>query len=615
MTAETDKVLSKGKIKFLLVSLLIPLLIVFAVYAQLVTPSLENGKKVVWLLLYVGLYLSIQYIKSKCEGVIEKREKKYAAVLAVILSFLQVLGHVMELNMGFDSGMKNHLLDLVSFAGLFFAFYYFFLFVFSALKTYNGDEDHLCRLKWTSGKRAFRYSWAIVFSCWLILLIICYPGLLTPDSLNQVGQALSGNFSDWHPVIHTWFITFFVYLGKQLHDINFGVFLYSLAQIAILSAICAYSLYYMERKRVKTGYRILVLLYYALFPINALMGITMWKDILFSGITLVLVVLLIEIADNADAFFKSYKKMAALALISFLFCVFRNNGLYAFLVFIPFLFVMQRRYWKQLLITCCSCLILVGIYKGPVFHYFHVTESPVSVALSVPVQQIARTVKEERSTLTQDETQRISEILPIDKLPELYSPGISNPVVTAFNEPVFLQNKTRYISLWFDLMKEHPKIFLESFLANNFGFWSPDLPLYVYTYQEQNDFGILPVQDSNAVQTVEKWTGNYLQETPVLSMLYSVGLYVWIFIFLFAFCIYKHQTNRLLPLFLLLTVWLTIMAGPVVEYRYAYGIVLSCPTCLGMYLFQSSRNIEPGGRNLKGKSLSGKAVKKRKELT
>lgn len=567
-----------------------PLLATFAIYLQLLAPSPENGGKIVWLVVYLCLYFFMQMIHKKYDGFAEKRDRKYTAVLAVIFAFLQTLGHVMQNHLGFDSGLER-LCDLVSLVGLTVIFYDVLLLIFMWIK--SGPAEDVCpeRLSFLNKKKAFRISWAVIFFTWLIFLIVFYPGLLTPDSFYQVNQGLTGTFSNWHPVVHTWFIMLFTHIGLIFHDINFGIFLYSLTQCAILSAICAHSLSFLAERKVKTVYRFLILLYYAFFPINALLGITMWKDILFSGITLLLVMLLFEIADNPSAFFSSHRNIIILILTAFLFCIFRNNGFYAFLVFLPFFFCMQRRHWKKILVVCCSCLVLFSLYKGPLFHAVQVQEPPASEALSVPIQQIARAVKEHKDTLTQPEVQEIREILPYDDLPTLYNPQSSDPVKFKFNNENFEKNKSRYISLWFELFRKYPGTYFASFFSNNYGEWYPGEICYTNQYRsDANELGIITSSHPKAAMILETLFSHVLPSVPVASLLFSVGFAVWILIFLFGVCLYRKQKPRLLPFILLFALWLTILAAPVVEYRYAYGLILSCPTCLGLCLFQTKES-------------------------
>ena len=579
-----------------IITAIISFFITTGIYLQLLAPTGANGKRIIWMLILIGSYALIRCIQKKESG-IGPREKKYAAVLAAVYSFLLILGYVIQANSGFDHGIKNHLIDLISFLGLFFAFYYCLIAVFGALV--RNRSKKVCvphEFAFLQGKKAFFVSWGIIFLSWLLYLVICYPGLPTFDSYAQIGEALSGNFSNWQPIIHTWLILPFVRLGKHINNMDFGVFLYSFTQMVLFSAICAYSIFFMRKKSVRPVFCLIVLLYFAIFPINALLGITMWKDILFSGITLLLILFLFSISDNPGTFFSSWKNIVGLILILFLFCTFRNNGLFAFLVFLPFFFIVQHRYWKQVLIVCCSCLLLVAAYKGPVFQAFHVTETPSTEAMSVPLQQIARTVKFHKATLTKDEIQRINEILPVDKLPDLYNPQLSDPVKNVINAKVLLQNKNRYSSLWLDLFKKYPKTYLESFLANSYGYWYPDVDFTINTFSAgANQFGITAVKHPGMVRILEKVVGHGIPATPGISMLCSIGFAVWILLFLCALCLYQKQAQKLLPFILLFTLWLTVMASPVfAEYRYAYGLILSCPICLGICLFQSGESAESG---------------------
>ena len=48
----------------------------------------------------------------------------------------------------------------------------------------------------------------------LLCVLVFYPGIFTPDSMNQFDQARSGEFEDWHPPIMAalWFVF------ERVHD-------------------------------------------------------------------------------------------------------------------------------------------------------------------------------------------------------------------------------------------------------------------------------------------------------------------------------------------------------------------------------------------------------------
>ena len=74
------------------------------------------------------------------------------------------------------------------------------------------------------------------------------------------------------------------------------------------------------------------------------------------------------------------------------------------------------------------------------------------------------------------------------------------------------------------------------------------------------------------------------EQIPVISWLYSPGVYFWIICFGIIYCLYKKRFLTILPWAVLLLLWLTLMVSPVVVFRYAYPLVVSLPVMLAMIM-------------------------------
>ena len=73
-----------------------------------------------------------------------------------------------------------------------------------------------------------------------------------------------------------------------------GVAIYSTIQMLLLSVSFALSLVFLRKKGVGRGIRIAALMFYALFPVNPFFAMTMWKDVPFGAICLLLMLLLLR---------------------------------------------------------------------------------------------------------------------------------------------------------------------------------------------------------------------------------------------------------------------------------------------------------------------------------
>ncbi len=447
-------------------------------------------------------------------------------------------------------------------------------------------------------RKSFWLTVLVLFSCWLPYFILFSPGILTHDSAKQLAQAMGETpLINHHPIIHTLLITLCLRFGDFVWNPTFGVVLYSLTQMFLFALCCSYAVRTLSRFQVKNFLRWGVLLYFALLPTNALYSFSMWKDILFGGIALVTIAILFQMAKDPAAFFSSWKRIIPLALLLFLFCTFRNNGLYAFLLFSPFFLFAFRKHWKKATVLVLIPLLMVAAYYGPFFSALAIEDGSIAEGLSIPLQQFARTVRDHESELSPEELGSIGEILPVEKIKELYKPKLSDNIKGQLNTQAFSAAPSRYLSLWFRLFLRHPVTYIESFLMNSFGYWYPDSPYWITAYEiHGNPFGVSPLNPIPPVRGgVIGLQNTLLPKLPTVSMLYSIGFMVWLLFTAITLLLYKRRGTMLLPIGLLLAVWLTTLASPVhSEYRYIYSLMLATPICLCIALLPSAdktRNI------------------------
>lgn len=109
----------------------------------------------------------------------------------------------------------------------------------------------------------------VVWSC---TLLVFFPGLMSSDSLDQWDQMLRGKYNDVHPAFHTltmWLITR-VWLSPAA---------VALAQIGALALVCGLTVRELALLGVSRWVQVVLIVLFALSPVNNLMVITLWKDI------------------------------------------------------------------------------------------------------------------------------------------------------------------------------------------------------------------------------------------------------------------------------------------------------------------------------------------------
>lgn len=215
------------------------------------------------------------------------------------------------------------------------------------------------------------FLFLLLLACWLPWFLYHFPGVMTPDSLSQYSQAMGmTGYSNHHPFVHTLLIRLFTSLGNALfHNVYAGIACYTVFQMTAMALIIVTCIRVLIRCRAGKTLCFVFLLFYALVPYNGIFAVTMWKDILFSGILLLFVLCIYQFLPLYREGKPLYTK--PLLFLSFLLwgilvCLMRSNGLYVTAAAAPFLLAAFRKQWKLLLPSLLLILGSAMLIKGPV---------------------------------------------------------------------------------------------------------------------------------------------------------------------------------------------------------------------------------------------------------
>ncbi len=460
----------------------------------------------------------------------------------------------------------------------------------------------------------FLIIWLIIVLCWLPVFFAAYPGVYRYDAYYQLEPLIVYNrLSGHHPVIHTLFLYASLMLGNRLFgSYEAGLAIYSIVQILVMSAVFAYSCYYLARRRAPRWIQLFAVAYFALFPFNGVMAVSATKDSLFSAFFLLAVLLTADLVEDPKRFCTSPLRMIRYIFALVFMCMWRNNGFYILIVFLPILVIALRQYWKRLVPISLAVIFLYLGYSGPLMQAIgNYAPGDFRETMSVPMQQIARTVKYYGDELTPEELEAIGELIDPEYLDQ-YNPRLSDPVKSGFQTNVLKENPAKYLKLYFKLGLKYPGVYLDAFLNVSLGNWYPDLVypdnlsnhLYIeyagdsayYKNFPTSDRVMIPERESK-FEWLETRLISYTEETtqqniPVLSMLINSG---FIFFLIVATCevvLYFKRYRRLLPLLLLLGLWGTTMLGPIALFRYSYPLMICTPFLL-WYIRSCVREPEP----------------------
>ncbi|MBO5094389.1 MAG: hypothetical protein J6C33_08540 [Lachnospiraceae bacterium] len=431
-------------------------------------------------------------------------------------------------------------------------------------------------------------------------LITNYPGIMTVDSLNQYGQIIGElPMSNHHPWVHTQLIRLFYEIGLALGgDAVTGLGLFTIFQILVMAGVFAYLTDTFIKLHVKGWICVLTTLFYAVLPYNAIYMVTMWKDILFSGMTLLFSTVVFRFLVLKEMTKREKISACALYLISgFCMCLMRSNGFYAFVLTLPFLLFTFRRQWKRTALLNLVLLAIVLTVKGPVMNAFHVASADFVESLSIPIQLAAR-VYADGEPVSKEDDEMWNRIVDTSQIPEAYESFCSDHMknLIRMGNPGYLEaHKADYLKLWLRFGAKHPGAYVRGYIDATKGYWYPDVPNRI-GYDDliaENPYGLTarPLLHNPLTIKIKEIVFKLPDMVPLYGLLFSLGFMFWLCILL-AGKVFVHTDRRFLLVFLPnAAIMATLFAATPVynEFRYAYSMLLTVPLFILCAFFRTER--------------------------
>lgn len=236
-------------------------------------------------------------------------------------------------------------------------------------------------------KRIFFVFSLLSFVYFFVWFIAYYPGAYSPDSINQYAQAITGRYSDWHPVLHTWF-TFTLPLKLTGTFASIGLFqiiCFSLVLGTIASTIYAYC---------GKKWTLLLVLPIIFSPWTLNIAMFPWKDVQFTLASTMCMALATHVFFRRESWCMSILNVIFLAIFFILATLFRHNGvLFSMPLAAMLFFYMPIKRW---FLFISMFLFAVMFIRGPVYAMIDV-EKPgnrVLETMGFPLTVISYVAKE-----------------------------------------------------------------------------------------------------------------------------------------------------------------------------------------------------------------------------
>lgn len=469
-------------------------------------------------------------------------------------------------------------------------------------KDNTSENKKISKFRKIFDKHPFLVSIIIIIILWLPYIISFYPAILSPDPSYQIKQyfGIPNKYSDYsvmidpnvtitnhHPVIHTLLLGTSLKIGHIIGNDNLGLFIYSVIQILILSSVLSFTISYMTKINTSYKYRILALLIYGLVPMFPLYAMSAVKDVIFSSLIILYIIMIYHVIKNKDFNLKAKHLIFMLILLIFI-VLFRNNGFHVILLSFPFLIIFDKKNFKKLLIVFILFLGFNYSYNNIILPGFKITPGSKREMLSIPFQQTARYVKY-HDDLTDEEYEIYDKVLDMSDLASRYKPEISDPVKNKFNKYTTEEDLNEYFKYWFkDLLKD-PVLYVDATINNTYGYFYPFKTNWYVYYKYDTRI----VKDGfnyhyNSLNTSRNYLSSFADKfpyIPIIGLMSNIGFNTWILFFLITYLIYKKKYRGMIYLIPSFVVLLVCVASPANTYfRYAMPYIFAMPIIIGLFM-------------------------------
>ena len=438
----------------------------------------------------------------------------------------------------------------------------------------------------TAGKKPF-CTWGaalLLFCCYVPVFLIEYPGSFVYDIEMQATQIATGEYSRFHPLLHTLLIRACLACIPLLGSLTRALALYSLSQMALVS-LCFAGVCASLARSVSRWAAHLTLAFFALYPLHMLFASNCTKDVLFSAFLALFFALCLE--DIACGL--SRRLRAEQALCGVLACLLRNNMIYAMAAWAALLLMRRGRTRRMAL---CGLLVLV-LAQGANACLSALTGAQggcVKEMLSVPLQQLARARRDAPECFAQEDL-AVLEAVGLNELYQHYDPTIADGVKYRLDDDRLRANLPAFVKTWLSVGGRCPGVYAEAFLRLA-------LPsLYPYRYWQVNaryaELGVrddtlarlldqVPVVQPERFAAARAWLQRNIGSTgsdhvPVMRWLFNTGGIFWLLLLLVLYDLYCGRFDRAAVCLLAVLLWGTYLLGPVMQGRYLYPFVCVLP--------------------------------------
>lgn len=187
----------------------------------------------------------------------------------------------------------------------------------------------------------------------------------------------------------------------------------------------------------------------------------------------------------------------------------------------------------------------------------------------------------------------------IKEIKKKYQPELSDPV----KFPWKVNDKKElieYFKFWFKCFKKHPKVYVDSFLENYYGYFYPlkkdykdGVAWFIVVYNKRVNTGYFDLHYLKTFKTERNFITNFtnkLKVTKGIGLIYNTGVYTWMLLILIGYTLYKKRyTNLIFSIPILLTLAFCFLSPVNAYLRYMNPIIVTIPVYLAICLKKNNK--------------------------
>lgn len=463
-------------------------------------------------------------------------------------------------------------------------------------------------------RRVFVYM-AFLLLCWIPYAIMLYPGVVTFDTSFQLCQFFGNEmpgifpvpdgfaFTDHHPIMVTLLFGSIVSLGKALASYNVGFFLVCLFVAMLTAMAMGVSVRRLEAYGLPRRFALVLLGFFAFFPLFPFMVMTPSKDSLSVPLYLLFTLCVFEIVATHGRRLDDRRFFAILLTVSVLLPLAKKTGVYVLALVLFALFILFNRNRSRLMLTgvvsLAFCLVLV---PKVVFPALDVAKGSSVEMLGPLYQQTARYVSEHKDEIDPKNRDAIDKVLGFDSLDDRYNFSIVDTVIHAYDEMNLnpsLNDLLDYLGSYVSLGLRHPGTYLESFIVLEKGWFDTNESML---FAEGDGLQLAPpngqpdIRRSDIGQKIAAYPRSlmsWLSEVPGIDIFFLPALYTLLLPCACMVLLKGSGSNVILIptfvslLFLLLSP-VSLVSSNIEALRYLLPFVYTSPLLLAMALLLAS---------------------------